>query len=556
MTAAVHRVLPALALAVGAVASPLRAQHEGHGAHPAAAGRDTVAVRLAASARLGDLAFANSGAPAAQAAFLQGVALLHNFEYDAAGEAFRAAQRADAGFALPYWLEAFSHSRIVWGLEDLAASRAALARLGPTPAARLAKAPTPRERAFGAAFEALYAEGTLAQRTRAFADSMRRVAAADAGDHEAAVFAAIATMTAASAGAAASPAERDAMMREASGHAERVFAANPRHPGAAHFVIHTNDDPVHAARALPAARAYAQIAPASEHAQHMPSHVFVQLGYWDEAAAANVRAWNASRTEVAERKAPLAALSWHTLSWLEYAYLQQGRRRDARALLDSARTFLARLAPGNYTDARFAVPLMEYLYASNTGQWDAWTGRVAAAVPRAGAQQREVGFTRNHAYWTALAAVQRGPSARADSLVRLLRDAVGDGAPRSIAVGQVEALQLSARGQRDSAIAALTRLAVRHDSQPPLGPPFLVPTAELLGGLLLDAGRPAEAAAAYERALRLCPNRARSLLGLARARAKAGDRAGASTAYGELLAIWDEADADLPELAEARRGVE
>ena len=539
------------------LAAPLRAQHEGHGASGAhgAGGRDTVAVRLAASARLGELAFPNSGAPAAQASFLQGVALLHNFEYDGAAEAFRIAQRVDPGFALPYWLEAFSHSHIMWGYESLAESRAALARLGPTPAARLAKAPTPRERTFGAAVEALYAEGTLAQRSRAFADSMRRAAEAFPDDPEAQVFAAIAAMTAVQGGGAGGPVEREALMRDAAERAGRVFAAQPHHPGAAHFVIHANDDPVHASRALTAARAYAQIAPASEHAQHMPSHIFVQLGYWDEAAAANVRAWNASRTEVRERAQTPASLSWHTLTWLEYAFLQQGRRRDARALLDSARGFLREIPGGDgFSDARAALPMMEYLYASNTGDWRVWSGRMPATPPTAAMQPREAGLVRSNLYFTGLAALQRGDVARADSMAALLRARPVRSATARIPAAQLEALALARRGQRDSAIARLAALAAVHDSAPPIGPPYVVPTAELLGDLLLQANRPADAATAYERALRMCPSRAVSLLGLARARWKAADPAGSAKAYRELLAIWDEADHDLAELAEARGG--
>src|SRR6185503_20891584 len=156
-----------------AVGSPdLRAQHDGH---PAGHMHDKTPT-------LGTIVFPNSGSAAAQRPFLQGVALLHSFEYADAADAFRAAQAADPGFGLAYWGEALTYSHVVWRMEDLAASRAALQRLAATPAERLAKARTPRERQFGAAVEAFYMDAPLARRIAAYADSMRRYAQGDPAD--------------------------------------------------------------------------------------------------------------------------------------------------------------------------------------------------------------------------------------------------------------------------------------------------------------------------------------------------------------------------------------
>src|SRR5205085_3614706 len=107
--------------------------------------------------------------------------------------------------------------------------------------------------------------------------------------------------------------------------ASAILKRNPQHPGAAHYTLHAYDDGEHAAMALEAARTYAKIAPASSHARHMPSHVFLPLGMWDEAAASDESAF-ATSVEIAKRKGQSAAqYDFHSLSWLHYEYLQQGR---------------------------------------------------------------------------------------------------------------------------------------------------------------------------------------------------------------------------------------
>ena len=146
---------------------------------------------------LGAVSFANSGAAAAQPAFQRGLAFLHSFEYDQAAEAFRAAQTADPSFAMAFWGEALTYSHLLWGEDDADAARGALGRLGAGRDARLAKAGTPRERAFGEAIEALFIDGTLPVRVRGFSDAMRVVALAYPDDLDASSFAALASMFAA-----------------------------------------------------------------------------------------------------------------------------------------------------------------------------------------------------------------------------------------------------------------------------------------------------------------------------------------------------------------------
>jgi len=507
---------------------------------------------------LGVVAFANSGAPAAQEPFLRGLALLHSFEYEEAAEGFRKAQQADPAFAMAFWGEAVTYSHLLWGEDDVTAARRALNRLASTRDARLAKAGTARERAYGAAVEALFADSDLPTRVRGFADAMRQVAVTYPDDLDAAAFTSLALMFAEYVGQLP-PDHRTAARADAIAFAERVFRTDPRHPGGTHYLIHATDDPALASRGLDAARLYATVAPDAEHALHMPSHIFVALGLWDDAVASNERAWAASKAEVAARKLSNADLSFHALQWLQYGYLQQGRYRAARDLIDTARAVLAGvdLKEALHVDARYTVGWLEFVHAANTGEWSGGVCRQDGPADAQLASDRERSFHALAAYRVAVAPVTCG---------------LGDGAVVAAIRARVEALPATDSSVRTLRTALLhARLALyastgsageletllADPSEParaPVGPPPTLRTEELLGAARLKAGRPHEAVAAYERALRLTPNRSVALLGLARARTAAGDISGAADAYRQLLANWHGADPDLPALAEVRRG--
>ena len=347
------------------------------------------------------MAFANSGADAAQAPFLRGLALLHSFEYDEAAEAFRAAQAADPGFAMAFWGEAVTYSHLLWGEDDVDAARRALNRLAPSRDARLARAKTAREQAYGAAVEALFADGELSMRVRGFAEAMRGVTARYPDDIDAAALTSLALMFAGQVGQLP-PDQRQTARDDAVTFAQRVFTADPSHPGGVHYLIHATDDPELAPRGLEAARRYAEIAPESEHALHMPSHIFVQLGLWSDAVASDERAWAASRAEVKARKLSNADLSFHSLQWLQYAYLQSGRYRASRETIDTAREVLAGvdLSAPAYTDARYTVGWLEFQHAATTGDWSGAVcdERSAVKPPQQGVSDRERSFSMTASY--------------------------------------------------------------------------------------------------------------------------------------------------------------
>ena len=511
----------------------------------------------ASSLKLGTVHFPNSGKPAAQEAFLRGIALLHSFEYEEAAEQLRAAQQIDPSFAMAYWGEALTHLHPLWGEDDAAAARAALARLGATADARIAKAPTPRERAYGAAVEALFANADLPTRARGFADGMRQVVKAYPNDPEAAAFTSLALMFVSSSGELNPDARREAS-RDAVTFAEQVFREDPEHPGGAHYLIHATDNPELAPRGLAAARRYAEIAPDAEHALHMPSHIFVQLGLWHDVVASNERAWAASRAEIVARKLPNTELSFHSLQWLQYGYLQAGRYKDSRQTIETARQVLSGidLAAASSPDARYTVGFLEFQHAANTGDW---SGRVCErTLPepgRAGESMREESFRAQTAYQTVIAAVRCGDGREA---LDAARKRVASGRPNdysttllTLALQQSDVLSYIA-GTPVPNLDSL--LADPKPSPAPVGPPSTLRAHEIVGEARLKAGRPTEAAAVYEQGLKLTPSRSATLLGLARARRAAGDHGGAAEAYRTLLENWRNADPDLPALREAREG--
>jgi tetratricopeptide (TPR) repeat protein len=476
---------------------------------------------------LGSVDFKNSGNAAAQPAFQRGVALLHSFEYEDAAEAFRDAQKADASLALAYWLEALTYSHVVWAEEKLEASRAVLNRLAPTAEARLAKANTERERGFGAAIEAFYADAGLPIRAAAFADAMTSLATRFPDDDEAAVFASLANMMA----FFTSPmAERAKYNQPVQHYALRVFRANPQHPGAAHYLIHFVDmNPRAAADALEFARAYDKIAPDAEHALHMPSHVFLPLGMWEDVARSNERAWAASRRETLAKKASPADYSWHSLDWLHYAYLQLGRTRDALALIDTASTILRGVTiPDDNPDARNVVGGLAFRQGLETGNWEAYPGRfptVDAAMKQPRPTPRAASMATSAAYESAIVSLRgqndAGPARKVVATFRADLDSLPAGAPRRNLLDrlatQLDAMIAQHEGNTGRAIALLQELAPKEPNNASL-PPSTIPSYELLGDYLLAAGRKAEAADAYQKALELRPNRALAKRGLEAAR--------------------------------------
>ena len=499
-----------------------------------------------------------TNAPAA-AAFDHAIALLHSFEYSDAADPFRLAQRRDPALALAYYGEALTYRHALWGEEDLASARAALGRLAPTAAERLAHTPAGRDRGFAAAVEALYAEGPERARVYALADSMRALSARYPDDDEVQAFTAIALL-----GATKLTSDSSALTLRlrAAALAEHVLARNPEHPGAAHYIIHAYDTPALAERGRGAAARYASVAPASEHALHMPSHIFLQLGRWREVERSNVAANAASRAWVRSHHFGTERRDLHVMDWLVYSLVQQGRIKDARVALDSIAHIVAH---GEFTSN-------DYLGSVDLGEvaamYFAWDGGLRSAIvaprprafaayvehPRASASSPELWAF----YAQSLDAAWRGDTgvARANALALNAFADTNTAGPvrwyRTMAI-QLDAMALATRGDTAGAVATLRDATERQKTLPVwAGTYWGIPAGEMLGSLLYSAGRYAEAADAFSAALALRHNAAAPLLGRARALWAAGDLARAREDYRQLRETWRAADAQLPALMEVR----
>ena len=538
------------------------------------------AVALAAQqpASVGQVAFANSGSPSAQADFQRGVAWLHSFGYEDAIDAFRAAQKADPGFAMAYWGEAMSFSQPLWFYEEVPQGRAALAKLGATPDARVAKAKTPREQGFMRAVEALFGPGDQGARHKAYSAVMAKLAADHPADDEAQTFYALSLLAMLPRGDAALP-----LRRQAGAIAEKVFARSPRHPGAAHYLLHAYDHGTLSGRALTAARAYAKIAPAASHALHMPAHTFLQVGLWDEAAESDEASWNASIAWAKRRGLPITSRDFHSLAWLQYEWTQQGRfskTREAIAFVNEAMSVSAKAVAGKKQGTAELLQSPQHAGGHGYGEQSEigrGSGLDALRNDRGSMRARYIIESERWSelkgqstfdnieelFAVGLSAVNLGDAPRVQATIAEFRNA---SAPAQAAelreqaevmLRQMEALDLFARGQHAAAFAMMDRAVALQARMPrPIGRPFPVKGAdELYGELLFQVGRAKEAVVWFDRALARTPNRSRAVLGLARAYRNAGDSASARATYKRFLANWRLADPGLPEITEARDAV-
>ena len=467
----------------------------------------------------GHVDFANSGAPAAQADFLDGLALLYDFEYPAAAAAFRRAEALDPSFAMAYWGEAMTFNHPIWMQQDLKAAQTALNKLAPTPAARRARAKTDREKEYFDTIEILYGTESKAERDFLYEDAMARLHARYPNDVDATAIYGLAILGTAHAG-------RDiTTYMRAAGVLEEAWINHRDHPGLVHYLIHSYDDPVHAPLGLRAARIYAKIAPDAGHAQHMTSHIFLALGMWQESVQANLAAIAAAdRAREAEKKGSMRC--GHYPSWLGYSYLQLGQTDKARSAVASCRTAVESesamdhaghsMDPDQSLSGSFANMRLRYLL--DTGDW---TGEIAGStLPKVAGPGARLDF----AFARAMGEISQGHRAAARQALAELETAGrevadietkrGDSDPTYRVRPEIfllEARALLTEQEGDIAGAEkLLRQAVSLEEKLPIafGPPTIEkPTHELLGEFLLRRGRKDEARAEFERALALTPGR-------------------------------------------------
>ena len=527
------------ALILCAAALPLAAQHDDHAPDAGQLGRVVFPVTCA-----GD----------APARFEQAMAVLHSFWWEQGASAFGAVLAADSGCAMAYWGLALN----AWNNPFAGGPEGAMLTLGARAAERglALGGRTPREQGFLNAAGALYRDAattTNAARLAAYADTMARLYRDFPDDPEVAIYHALSLV------ATASRTDTTfAPHRRAAAILNPLFARFPTHPGLAHYIIHANDSPRLAHLGLDAARRYARIAPIAPHAQHMPSHIFIRLGLWDETIASNWKSYQAGVDFARARGvSTVAPHEFHALDYAVYGYLQCGRDHEARrtvALADSiGSAALTNTLLGGYNGTAMAARVV-----LERGDWAA-----AAAFPMRASQvpvvEALVRFTRGiGAARSGRTEQAKAEVARLDSIAASLaaRDAYWAGIAR-IKARAVEAWVRFAAGDTAGALAMARAAADTEDvtEKHPVTPGELLPARELEADLHLAAGHYAAARAAYLATLEREPGRGRSVFGAARAAELAGDGDAARAGYRQYLELMAKADGDRPELALARAGI-
>jgi len=528
----------ALLAAAGAARAQDRHQHQHPGAPPA---------------DVGSVRFENSCAPAVQDRIGRAMALLHSFWYEAVDREFRDVAAADPTCGIAWWGVAMAQWQPIWevrgpGKEALARGRDAVAK------GLALQGGTARERTYLTALEQFYATFDTVDHTErvlAYERAMAALQAAYPGDPEAAVLHALALL-----GSAVSlpPDKSYARQRQAGALLEPILRAQPDHPGVAHYIIHAYDYPSLAAGALDAARRYARLAPDSPHALHMPSHVFTRLGLWEESIASN------RTVVVTARKYDIPGEELHGRDYLVFAHLQRGEDEAARRVIDEAPALAD--VPTNhmlYFAGVYATASMPARYAVERRQW----AEAAALAEPAGFPGGRYAWADAAIYFArALGAARTGDLTQArrdaDTLGRLQRTLVE--LREDYWAGQVEVQRRGAEawlafaeGRRDEALEqmrAVADLEAKADKHA-VTPGQIVPARDLLGQMLLELDRPAEALAEFERVLAAEPNRFGAVHGAARAAELAGRTPRARELYALLVELAPHSQR--PEVRHARQ---
>jgi hypothetical protein len=508
-----------------------------------------------AAEQLGTVHLPTSCIPEAQTRFDRAVALLHSFEFAAATAAFAATAATDGSCGMAYWGVALS----AWG------NPFAPGQKGPTQIERGREAikqaeraglATPRERGYVAAAAELYSDvehRDQPARVRAYRDAMEGVASRFPEDMEATIFYALAIAE------AVPPTDKTyGDLLKAGALLEGLYASHPDHPGLAHYIIHAYDVPALAPRALGAAERYAQIAPSAPHALHMPSHTFTRLGYWRESIETNIASAAAARQQGS------TAEELHATDYEMYAYLQTAQDAAAHALLDALPEIAGRFDP---KASGSAAPGMagDFALAAIPARW-ALERRSWAEAVRLEPRFSQFPQTAAMTYFArALGAAHTRDFAAAASSIAALEElrqrlvAAGE----AYWAGQVEIQRRGAaawldfsQGRRDDALSGMRAAAAMEDEteKSAVTPGPLAPARELLGDMLLELHRPAEALLEFQATLEKEPGRFRALAGAGHAAAEAGQETDAARFYTRLLEVCVRGDRPgRPELEDAQR---
>jgi pentatricopeptide repeat protein len=487
---------------------------------------------------LGELHFTYSGSAEAMPHFEKGLKLLHNFEYDDAKDAFVEAQNLDSTFVMAYWGEAMTYNHPLWRQQDAESAAEALGKLAPAQEGRLTLAQTDLERDFLQSVEILYfGEGEKNDRDAAYSQYLGKMYDTHAGNEEVAAFYALSIL-------GAVPVGRDVAQYEKSAAiAQGILAENPNHPGALHYLIHSYDDPYHAKLALNAARSYSKVAADATHALHMPSHIFLAEGMWDEVVSCNIASYDASVRRMQEKGLGNAARSYHAFSWLMYGYLQQGNFDEASRMMQEMYKYTAETPSES---ARSYFTAMKGTYLTHTGDWHGDIAGYVILVDDLGIVARaKNAFTEgmkaclNHDAESLPAIISNMENERkaaanlvSDTGIPMCGTPSAGAGPNQLDIDWAHVMEMELRAQQalldgDDAVAEdwfrpATQLegSISYDYGPPS---ILKPSHEMYGEWLLEQARPEEALTQFNTTLERAPRRMMALKGKLAAAKNLGD---------------------------------
>jgi len=501
-------------------------------------------------AQLGTVHFPSSCLAGEQKAVERGVAMLHSFWYEEAEKQFKQIGKEDSRCAIAHWGVAMSLWHQLWNRPDPATLERGGAQL------KTAKSlpATPREKDYIAALSKFYEQPRKAyqKRATAYSNAMEKVYQRHPDDHEAAAFYALSVL-------AADHDKTNANRKRAAAVLEKLLAEEPNHPGVAHYLIHTYDKPDMAQLGLPAARRYAQLAPAAPHALHMPAHIFARLGLWQDDIDSNVRSIAATQKEAAEHMGG-EGHQFHAMDFLVYAYLQTGREQDAQKIIDEVRAMPAMhdMYGMGFDPRLFALSAFPASYALELHHWDEAAQLPAVSGASDGDQSitytaRAIGAARSGNVEQArkeiaqLESIQKKMEAR-----RKKNEAEYDGVGDEIT--EAKAWLAQAEGHHDEAVGLLRRVADKEEGEAEASQG--IPAHEMLGDMLLESKQYEEALAEYETALKTNPGRFDSLYGAAQAAEQAGRHEKANDYYAQIVKNCDGAKSERAELKHAREVIE
>jgi tetratricopeptide (TPR) repeat protein len=504
----------------------------------------------------GEVRFPVSCTSAARKTFEHGVALLHSFWYGEAAKTFSQVITIDPACAMAYWGIAMSLYHPVWVPPTPADLRKGMAAVEK---AKSIGAKTRRERDYIAALEVFYKDSDKVphrERALAWSNAMQQLSARYPEDHEAAIFFALSLI------ATALPADKTyGTQKQAAEILNSLLPEQPNHPGIAHYLIHSYDSPQLAMLALPAARSYAKIAPASPHALHMPSHIFTRLGLWQESIESNLASAAVAQKSMAKTTPGATSQDeLHAMDYLVYAYLQTCHDQEAKRIAEQAAS-VSRLDQQDF-QAAYAFAAIPARYALERRRWSA---AAALEVQPAWFPWSRFQYAEAITHFArALGSARSGNSSGARAEIERLNSIENE--LRKIQEGydwpaQVEVQRLAAlawvehaEGNQHAALRSMRAAADLEDKteKHPVTPGPVLPARELLGELLMEVDQPARALPEFERVLQIAPNRLNSIYGAGRAAQLCRDRKKAGQRYSELLQLCGRASAQRLEVQNAR----